>query len=124
MTCPQCGSSEIRASRTAHWSDTFQRIRGRQPFRCRECRRRFFASKASASGTVRAVRSESSRRPRKLIGTQARKRLVRRLILISVFAVAFGLFLLFLRYFTSERDNSIDSGMVSSPGACSLAPTG
>ena len=39
--------------------------------------------------------------------------------MISIFAVAFILFLFFLRYLTTERSPSQDSGAVSSPLASS-----
>ena len=42
MSCPKCGSHDVRRS---HGEDTWaaiQRIFGRWPFRCRSCRARFF----------------------------------------------------------------------------------
>jgi len=53
------------------------------------------------------------------MSTRSKKRLIRRLIVITIFAVAFLLFLLFLRYLTSEKSPSQDSGAVSSPLASS-----
>ncbi len=115
MTCPECGSSEIRASRSIRWSDVFQRVRGREAFRCRKCRQRFFASVSPESGPGRAVQSKQTRRPSKLMSIRSKNRLVRRLILILIFAVAFVIFLFFLRYLTTERIPAPDSGATSSP---------
>ncbi len=115
MTCPECGSSDIRESRSAHWSKLFQQIFGRQPFRCRKCRRRFFASDSTASAPERAANSKDTRRPARLMTTRTKKRLVRRLIVISIFSLAFVLFLLFLGYLTTEHMSSSDSGSLSSP---------
>jgi hypothetical protein len=112
MTCPECGSSEVRASRSTRWSDTFQRLRGREAFRCRKCRQRFFASSSTvpvlpASG--QPVQSKHTRRPARRISTHTKKRLIKRLVMLSIFAVAFILFLFFLRYLTTERMPASDS---------------
>jgi multidrug efflux pump subunit AcrB len=114
MTCPQCGSSDIRTSRHARWSNVFQRIRGREAFRCRACRKRFFASPSTDPGPQQAIQAKQTHRHAKLISTRSRKRLVRRLVVISIFALAFIAFLLFLRYLTTEKSPSQDSGAVSS----------
>ena len=114
MTCPECGSSEIRASRSTRWSDVFQRVRGREAFRCRKCRQRFFASVSPQSGPERAVQSSRAHRPTKLMSTRSKKRLVRRLVVILIFVVAFVIFWYFLRYLTSEPSPPRDSGATSS----------
>ena len=119
MICPQCGSPDIRASRSARWSDVFHRVRGRETFRCRSCRKRFYASNSTESGAQQVDKSKHAHRPAKLMSTRSKKRLIRRLIVITIFAVAFLLFLLFLRYLTSEKSPSQDSGAVSSPLASS-----
>jgi predicted RNA-binding Zn-ribbon protein involved in translation (DUF1610 family) len=113
MTCPKCGSSDIRASRSTRWSDVFHRVRGREAFRCRNCRQHFYASKPSESGSQQMVSSKHSLLPTKIMSTRKKKRMVRRLVMISIFAVAFLLFWLFLRYLTSEKGTSQDSGVVS-----------
>jgi hypothetical protein len=115
MTCPECGSSEIRVSRSTRWSDVFQRVRGREAFRCRKCRLRFFALVSSESGPERAVQSKQTHRPTKLMSTRRKNRLVRRLIVILIFVVAFVIFWYFLRYLTSEPSPPRDSGAISSP---------
>jgi hypothetical protein len=121
MTCPKCGSSDIRASRRTRWSDVFQWVRGRETFRCRTCRQRFFASDSTEPGPQQVVQSNHSHRPAKLMSTRSKKRLVRRLVVISIFAVAFIVFWLFLRYLTTEKSSSQDSGAVSSHLTCSLS---
>jgi hypothetical protein len=119
MTCPKCGSSDIRTSKSAHWNDVFQRVRGREALRCRKCRLRFFASNMAEPGSERVIQSKHTPRSAKLMSPRTKKHLVRRLIVISIFAVAFVLFLFFLRYLTTERMPASDSGAVSSPFACS-----
>jgi multidrug efflux pump subunit AcrB len=112
MTCPKCGSCEVRTSKSARWSDIFQRVRGREAFRCRKCRQRFFAS--ISTGYVvpvaeHVVQSTRTHRPTKHISTRRKQRLVKRLVVILIFAVAFILFLFFLRYLTTERMPPSDS---------------
>jgi len=119
MICPACGSSEIRTSRHTRWSDFFQRVRGREAFRCRTCRLRFFASQSTKSGPEQVVQSKHIHRPQKLMSTRSKKRFVRRLVVILIFAVAFVIFLFFLRYLITERMPASDSGAVSSPLTCS-----
>jgi hypothetical protein len=117
MTCPECGSSEVRASRSTRWSDIFQRVRGREAFRCRKCRLRFFASSSTVSVapvTEQVVRSKRTRRPTRHTSSRTKQRLIKRLVVISIFAVAFILFLFFLRYLTTERMPASDSGTTSS----------
>ena len=63
MNCPQCGSDEIRKSQSSSWADIVQQLRGEDAFRCRKCRKRFYASRAGV-GTVlpsRPRRSKSRR---------------------------------------------------------------
>lgn len=119
MICPQCGSSDIRTSRRSPWTDVFQRLRGREPFRCRKCRLRFFASQSSLAVDERVVPSTHTRRPQKLMSTRSKRRLIRWIIVVTIFAVAFIIFLFFLRYLTTERSPSQDSGAVSSRITCS-----
>jgi preprotein translocase subunit SecG len=113
MTCPKCGSSDIRASRSARWSDVFHRVRGRETFRCRNCRKRFYASGSTESGLQQGDQSKHTHRPAKLMSTRSKKRLIRRLVVISIFALAFIVFWFFLRYLTTEKSPSQDSGASS-----------
>ena len=112
MTCPKCGSAEIRPSKHAHWGDTFKRALGIEPLRCRTCGHRFFSSLANESIPESPPPSKSSKRPRKLIRTRTRILLVRRLVVISIFGAALVLFWLFLRYLTTEHVPASDSGTI------------
>jgi hypothetical protein len=114
MTCPKCGSSEIRVSKSFRFSDLFQRVRGREACRCRKCRHRFFFSPSSEPGPGPAVLPKSTSHPPKFLSTRARKRLVRRSVAVVIFAVAALIFWLFLRYLTTERAPASDSGAVIS----------
>lgn len=100
----------------------FQRVRGREAFRCRKCRQRFFASVSAESGPERTAQSSRAPRPTKLMSTRSKKRLVRRLIVILIFAVAFVIFWYFLRYLTSERIPAPDSGATSSTAVLPVQP--
>ena len=108
MTCPECGSSEIRLSRSTSFQDAFQRLRGREPFRCSKCRLRFFAFESPEFASKKALGSKLGRRS--LWNSRIKKRLAKRMIVISIFAVALAIFLLFLRYVTTEQTPSGDSG--------------
>jgi hypothetical protein len=114
MICPGCGSSEIRSSRSTSWKDIFQRARGREALRCRDCRLRFFASEFSESVPKQAVEPSRPRRSKPLLNPRAKKRLGRGLIVLAIFAAALLIFLFFLRYLTTERSPSEDSRAVSS----------
>ena len=57
--------------------------------------------------------SNHTHRPAKLMSTRSKKRLIRRLIVISIFALASIIFWLFLRYLTTEKSSSQDSMAVS-----------
>ncbi len=114
MICPTCGSAEIRVSKHPHWDDFLQRIRGREAFRCRKCRLRFFASPSSEFDPAQVRQSMHTHRPKKLISTRAKKRLIQRLTVISIFAVALIIFLFFLRYITTERMPASNSGAIGS----------
>jgi transcriptional regulator NrdR family protein len=108
MTCPDCGSSEIRLSRSRRFQDAFQRLRGREPFRCSKCRVRFFAIESPELALGKAAHSNPDRRS--LWNSRIKKRLAKRMIVVSIFAVALVIFLIFLRYVTSEQSSSGDSG--------------
>jgi len=113
MICPRCNSIEIRVSKHLHWDDFLQRIRGREAYRCRKCRFRFFALPVSELDLAAVHQSTHSNRPKMLISTRARKRLAKRLVVMSIFAVAFIIFWYFLRYITTERMPASDSGAIS-----------
>jgi hypothetical protein len=114
MICPACGSTDIRVSKHPHWDDFLQRARGREAFRCRKCRLRFFASPGSEADPVPVHQSTHTHRPKRLISSRTKNRLVKRVVVISIFAVAFILFWFFLRYLTTEHMLAPESRFVSS----------
>jgi len=113
MTCPKCGSTDVRSSKRAALGDVFQRIRGHEAFRCRKCRQRFFVSESVLSDGQRIVLSKATNKPVKLMSVRKKQRLIRQLIVIAIFAVAFALFWFFLRYLTTERMPTSDSGALT-----------
>jgi len=44
MTCPKCGSSDVRRSHTEGIAAAMLRVFGKWPYRCRSCRSRFYNS--------------------------------------------------------------------------------
>ena len=78
--------------------------------------KRFYDSDSTTSGLQQVDKSKLTHRPAKFISARTKKRLVRRLIVISIFALAFIVFWLFLRYLTADKNTSQDSGAVR---ACS-----
>ncbi|HEV2202139.1 MAG TPA: hypothetical protein VGR73_20150 [Bryobacteraceae bacterium] len=42
LSCPKCGSHDVRRSKAEGFWAAIQRTFGRWPFRCRSCRARFF----------------------------------------------------------------------------------
>jgi transcription elongation factor Elf1 len=42
LTCPRCGSADTRTSHKTGLAATLHRIFGRRPYRCRNCRFRFY----------------------------------------------------------------------------------
>jgi hypothetical protein len=113
MNCPKCGSTDLRTSKHAHWGDIFQRARGREAIRCRKCRLRFFVDRVIDANGKETI-AQSTHRPKsvKLLSSRTKHRLAKRLVVISIFAVAFIVFWLFLRYLTTERMPGSDSGAV------------
>lgn len=103
ITCPACGSADVRASRRARMTDVFYRLRGQEPFRCRSCRRRFFAALPADQRQRHEAERKRSHRSKLNRSARGGRRRVRLQITLSIFAVAFLLFLLFLRYLTTRN---------------------
>ena len=113
MTCPQCGNSDIRHSHSSHWSDGLYSALGREAYRCRKCRRRFFLPRVTEIAGHIKGQSNRGNKDAKHLNFRKRKRLVRRLITIAVFVVMFSLFGLFLRRLTEDHQapsSSQDAG--------------
>ena len=109
MTCPACGSSEIRVSHYACWRDYFERMCGQEAYRCRSCRVRFYASKSALSSEAHSASLKSSRRKDPRLRASAKKRFIRRLIMAVIFGTAFIIFWYFLRYLTAEPHPASDT---------------
>ncbi len=99
MKCPSCGSSELRSSQRSQWTDSLQRLIGREAIRCIKCRERFYVSRAEILKSGRAL----NLRPKQLMSSRTRGRILRRVILVAVFTLAFALFWVLL-------DNIIKEG--------------
>ncbi len=112
MNCTKCGSTDIRKSSDPRWGDVFQRVLGRDAFRCRACRKRFYA--AASGPSLKAVTPPAgSKRSKRLLRSSARKRLTRLAVTLLIFAFAFALFWIVLRYFMAPKNPTDDTGAVS-----------
>jgi hypothetical protein len=119
LNCPECGSANTRLSRQAHAIDVFHRVFGREAYRCRECRCRFYGLKSAAPEMAASHRGSDSRRWSLWPGSSyQRKRLRRGLELLVIFAVAFIIFWFFLRYLTREPDTPAET-----PASFLLSPS-
>jgi hypothetical protein len=107
MNCPECGSEEIRISRHAHAKDMLYRICGREAYRCRECRHRFYGKMSPALEAAAYDRSSKSHRWPFWLGSSRQRRRFRRAVgYFAIFALAFLIFWFFLRFITTERGPS------------------
>ncbi len=103
MTCPKCGSEDVRHSQRPRSSDLLQGIGGKAAYRCRKCRERFFGVPSAYAG------SKPARKPLRPISLASKmnskkaNRIKRRMTAIAVFFGVFLIFLLLLRYLTTER---------------------
>lgn len=94
--------------------DVVRRAFGQQAYRCRKCHHRFYGPKDDAS-TSSETPGSSKRKPLSIPSVRnshRRKRRIRRLITIGIFALVFMLFLIFLRLITREGDSGPDSMIV------------
>ncbi len=99
MICPKCGNPDVRRSQSSQKDDFLHRHGGRQAYRCRSCRERFFAS-PGAQISVRTVKQPGRKNHRlKRLDPKKKKRLIRRLIVIGVVVGMLLLFGAFLRYY-------------------------
>ena len=115
IPCPSCGSTEVRISKRSHWSDVFHLAGGREAFRCRNCRRRFFVKQAEEKSISTSSRQGSNQRSRPRMSTTAKRRLQRKLLIIFIFALALTIFGFFLRYILREPSPPSDSGLFNTP---------
>jgi len=101
MNCPKCASTDVRLSRQAKWGDIFYGFSGRRAFRCRDCQLRFFAVDPGGHS------SSSNAHPHD--GIRMRKRLRRRILEVTIFAIMLVIFFVFLHYLTREQAPGGDS---------------
>lgn len=105
MNCPHCGSENIRPSEKARPGDALERLRGNSAFRCRTCRKRFYAPQSRLQGLRQMI--ESVRKtPFTQSSLSTRRRMRQRLKVFAVFAAAFVFFWLFLYFITAEGNTS------------------
>ena len=115
MTCPQCSSSDVRRSRESSSKDVLQSLLGRQAFRCRKCRHRYFAFPSrqfavkNPDGTARKIQSDPIGKQRKM------RRVFRRIIQVAVIVVMLSLFGFFLHYITGDHVPKSDAQDMGSP---------
>jgi hypothetical protein len=119
MTCPSCGNSDIRPSDHAYWSDAFQSVFGRKPYRCRKCRHRFYSSETPPPATE-GSKGRAQLDPRDE-AKRKRTRLLRGLIAIAIFAAMFLIFLMILNYLTADKGAPKEIGKVQSLSTISAA---
>jgi len=112
MICPSCGDSETRPSQHTYWSDLFQRMLGREPYRCRKCRLRFYSSETPSSDVEGAKHHTPTNRSNRELTKVRRRRLLRALIAIAIFAAMFVVFLILLKYLTADKASQKDSRTV------------
>ena len=91
----------------------FSEALGRTPFRCRGCRKRFYASFFYRSHSKQVVPSSTSKHSKRRVRAINRKRLGRLLVTGVVFAVAFIVFWIVLRYFMAMKNPAQDTNLVS-----------
>jgi len=106
MTCPKCGSDNVRSSHHSRWTDWLHRLRSQRAWRCRECRLRFYAT---GDGD-----NHSEGRKRRA-GKRGSKRLKRMLVQTIIGVILLLLFYVFLRYLTREPSVNSDSGQLATP---------
>jgi hypothetical protein len=82
---------------------------------------RFFAADLAVAAVSPAGLSRGIHRRTNLVSSRSKRLLVRQLAKISIFALAAIIFWLFLRYLTTERFPSGDSGGVHYPVTGSLS---
>ena len=111
MNCPKCTSPNVRRSRHKSWKDFFAALRREHAFRCRQCGHRFYRAEAAGSRVFSRIKAAfgTSRNP----GVKRGRRSIRPwMIEMAIFGALLLIFLVFLRYLTSEPSGGSDSGKV------------
>jgi type VI protein secretion system component VasF len=84
---------------------------GRQAYRCRTCRQRFYCS--AFEEPRRGSGFSQKKRGVKVVDFRRRNRMMRRVVTVVVFVVMFSLFGLFLRHISQDhlpQSNTQDTG--------------
>jgi hypothetical protein len=110
MTCPKCGSQNLRLSRQSEWLDMLHLAARHKPFRCRECRLRFYAHPSVEDSKTAANSTNISHRPKPLLA----KRTKRRLVEAAIFTAMLALFFVLLHYLTQEKAPTSDAAYAPS----------
>jgi hypothetical protein len=90
--------------------DVIERLLGKEAFRCRICRKRFFAPQSHAAGFKEAFLLMHNQRSNSRLSARTRRHLMRKLVIITIFAIAFVLFWVFLRYIIAEANPAQSTG--------------
>ena len=101
--CESCGSGRIRPSRQSEPMDVVRAKQGQIPYRCRDCRIRFYA----VSHTERPA-AERHRHHRRNIRTMWKRR-KRAVVNSAIFLVVLGLFVMCLNYLVNDHPDSRSS---------------
>jgi hypothetical protein len=88
---------------------------GRQAYRCRTCRQRFYYSAFGGVSRPSPGDSGQKRRGVKVVDFRRRKRMMRRIVTVLVFAAMFSLFGLFLRHISQDHPPQSNAQDVGTP---------
>jgi hypothetical protein len=78
LTCPTCGSDNVRRSRRRSIVGLLQRWRGLRRYRCRECRRTFYSQLSPAESQSNGIRARRTREHRRIQPSPYKERSLRR----------------------------------------------
>ena len=98
MNCLLCGSVDIRPSKSSRWADLAQHVRGKCAYRCRGCGKRFYAEESEKTGLKDTLSLVLNQKSKSRMSVKARRRLMRKVVVLSVFAMAFALFWICLKF--------------------------
>ena len=108
MTCPVCGAPDVRLSQHTSLRDSYYALLNKSAWRCRKCRIRFYAPSAPGEARKRFSIRKQRRNTRRRLGVNTG-------FAVLLGAAALLIFLLFLRYLTSESRSEPSEGALD-PG--------
>jgi hypothetical protein len=91
------------------------RLLGRQPYRCRKCRRRFYYPAVGEPLLHSPASSPQKRGGVKAVDFRRRKRVLRRIIAVAVVVAMFSLFGLFLHHISQDHPPQSNAQDMGSP---------